>query len=169
MTLPKPQENEVSIIVAIAQNRVIGNKQQLPWNIPEDMKFFREMTTNSVVIMGRKTFESIGRALPNRVNIIVSRTLPQTIAQDLKNPNIIVAQSLEDAIALAKQEHKPIFIIGGAQLYTQGLTVATKAYITQIPKVYEGDTFFPELSSEWKLTQSKKGEAVEFRLYERKE
>ena len=133
----------VSIIVAIAENGVIGDKNALLWNIKEDMRRFRTTTTGHPVIMGRKTFESIGRPLPKRTNVVITRG--DTTFEGCK-----VAHSLEEAIAMFPAEEE-VFIIGGAQIYTQAMALADKLYLTIVHRNYEGDTSFPEINySEWR-------------------
>lgn len=136
----------VSIIVAIAANGVIGDKNSLLWHIKEDMRFFRQKTTSHPVIMGRKTYDSLGRPLPNRTNVVISRTLNHI-------EGCTVVHSLEEAIALFPSEEE-IFIIGGAQIYAQALDVADRMYITRIEHSYEGDTSFPEWNrAQWRLIE----------------
>lgn len=136
----------VSIIVAIAANGVIGDKNSLLWHIKEDMRFFRQKTTSHPVIMGRKTYDSLGRPLPNRTNVVISRTLNHI-------EGCTVVHSLEEAIALFPSEEE-IFIIGGAQIYAQALDVADRMYITRIEHSYEGDTSFPEWNrAQWRLVE----------------
>ena len=133
----------VSIIVAIAENGVIGDKNALLWNIKEDMRRFRTTTTGHPVIMGRKTFESIGRPLPKRTNVVITRG-------DTSFEGCEVAHSLEEAIAMFPDEEE-VFIIGGAQIYAQALPLADRLYLTIVHRDYEGDTSFPEIDySEWR-------------------
>ena len=132
----------VSIIVAIAENGVIGDKNALLWSIKEDMRHFRTITTGHPVIMGRKTFESIGRPLPKRTNVVITRG-------DTTFEGCEVAHSLEEALAMFPAEEE-IFIIGGAQIYAQALPLADKLYLTIVHRNYEGDTSFPDIDmSEW--------------------
>ena len=132
----------VSIIVAIAENGVIGDKNALLWNIKEDMRRFRTTTTGHPVVMGRKTFESIGRPLPKRTNVVITRG-------DNCFDGCEVAHSLEEAIAMFPADEE-IFIIGGAQIYAQAMALADKLYLTIVRRHYEGDTSFPEIDySEW--------------------
>lgn len=136
----------ISIIVAVAENGVIGDKNSLLWHIKEDMRFFRQKTTSHPVIMGRKTYDSLGKPLPNRTNVVISRTLNHI-------EGCTVVHSLEEAVALFPAEEE-IFIIGGAQIYTQALDVADRMYITHIEHSYEGDTSFPEWNrAEWRLIE----------------
>ena len=136
----------ISIIVAVAENGVIGDKNSLLWHIKEDMRFFRQKTTSHPVIMGRKTYDSLGRPLPNRTNVVISRTINHI-------EGCTVVHSLEEAIALFPSEEE-IFIIGGAQIYAQALAIADRMYITHIEHSYEGDTSFPEWNrAEWRLIE----------------
>jgi dihydrofolate reductase len=145
----------VSIIVAIAQNGTIGDKNALLWHIKEDMRFFRTTTSGHAVIMGRKTFESIGsKPLPKRKNIVITR-------QDVEFAGALTAHSLEEAIAMASGDEE-IFIMGGAQIYAQALKCADRVYITRVERDYEGDTAFPEIDySEWKLVSEERYERGE--------
>ena len=132
----------ISIIVAIAENGVIGDKNALLWNIKEDMRRFRTTTTGHPVIMGRKTFESIGRPLPKRTNVVITRG-------DGEFEGCLVAHSIEEAVAMFPAEEE-IFIIGGAQIYSQAMAIADKLYLTIVHRPYDGDTSFPEIDySEW--------------------
>lgn len=133
----------LSIIVAVADNGIIGDKNSLLWHIREDMLRFRRITTGHPVIMGRKTFDSIGRPLPNRTNIVISR-------QNIEIEGCTVVHSLEEAIALFPREEE-IFIIGGAQIYGQAMPLADKLYLTLVHHDYDGDTSFPKVDeNEWK-------------------
>ena len=126
----------ISIIVAYSKNRVIGYKGKMPWKIKGEQLWFKELTLNHTVIMGRKTYESIGKPLDNRLNIVVSSTL------FFDEENLKTARSLNEAISLANSEE--VFIIGGQQLYEEAITIADTLYITEIDIEVEGDTFFPE-------------------------
>ena len=159
----------VSIIVAIAQNGTIGDKNSLLWHIKEDMRFFRTTTSGHAVVMGRKTFESLGsRPLPKRTNIVITRA-------DRAFEGALTAHSLEEAIRLAEGDEE-IFIIGGAQIYREALRIADRMYITRVMHDYDGDTSFPDIDlSEWKLVAEEKhdrGEEYEypfaFLTYERR-
>jgi dihydrofolate reductase len=137
----------LSLIVAIAKNRVIGVNNTLPWHLPEDLKRFRALTTGHHIIMGRKTYDSLGRLLPGRTTVIVTRN------HDYKVEGAIVVHSLESAIAACGEDNEA-FLIGGAELYKDGLKLANKLYITEIDAEYEGDAFFPEFDmSEWKVAE----------------
>lgn len=140
----------ISMIAAIGKNRALGLKNQLLWDIPEDMKHFRETTKGHPVIMGRKTFESIGRPLPNRTNIIVSRD------QNYQQEGCITCTSIEEAIKEAKKHHSDeIFIIGGAQIYEQGMAFTDKLYLTVVDDEPTADAFFPDYSAFSKVISEK--------------
>lgn len=158
----------ISIIAAVAQNGVIGDKNALLWHISEDMRFFKRTTSGHPVIMGRKTYESLGRPLPNRTNVVISRTQREI-------EGCTVVNSLEEAIALFPKEEE-VFIIGGAQIYALALSVADRMYLTKVYHDYQGDTSFPEWNAdEWQLTQKESFECGEkyphpfaFETYDRK-
>ncbi|MFP5520161.1 MAG: dihydrofolate reductase [Bdellovibrionia bacterium] len=148
----------LSHIAACAKNRVIGVEGDLPWNLPEDMKFFREKTKGHIMIMGRKTFDSFkGRPLPKRVHIVISRkTMELQFNPDPTSP-VHLVNSIEDAIALAKKLQtewpEEVFIIGGGEIYKQTLPFTNRIYLTIIEKEFAGDTTYPELDqSQFKLT-----------------
>ncbi|MBP3424714.1 MAG: dihydrofolate reductase [Alistipes sp.] len=134
----------ISIIVAVAKNGVIGDKNALLWHLREDMIHFRTTTSGHPVVMGRKTFDSIGRPLPKRTNVVITRDTNLTIE------GCTVVHSLEEAVALFDPSEE-VFIIGGAQIYRQAMPLADRIYLTVIDKPYEGDTSFPEIDySVWK-------------------
>lgn len=145
----------VSIIVAIAQNGVIGDKNALLWHIKEDMRFFRTTTSGHAVIMGRKTFESLGsRPLPKRTNIVITRA-------ERTFEGALTAHSIEEAVAMAKDDEE-IFIIGGAQIYAEALNIADRLYITRVEHDYKGDTSFPDIDySRWRLVSEERYERGE--------
>ncbi|HEX8980103.1 MAG TPA: dihydrofolate reductase [Parasulfuritortus sp.] len=127
----------LSIIVAMARNRVIGVDNKLPWHIPGDLKYFKGLTMGHHIIMGRKTYESIGRPLPGRTTVIVSRD--PGYAQD----GCLIAHSLDEAIQLAEGDDQ-VFFVGGSSLYEQALPRVGRLYITEIQADYDGDAHFPE-------------------------
>ncbi|HOP04329.1 MAG TPA: dihydrofolate reductase [Tenuifilaceae bacterium] len=137
----------ISIIVAIAENNVIGKNNQLIWHISEDLKRFKLLTTGHCIIMGRKTFESIGKALPKRTNIVVSRN------EKYRAEGCQVVNSLETALGLCPN-YDEVFIIGGGELYREALPLAKKLYITRIHRAYEGDTYFPEIDENTWIAES---------------
>lgn len=142
----------ISIIAAIGRNRELGKDNKLLWHIPEDMKRFRELTSGHTIIMGRKTFESIGRLLPGRINIIVTRNEsidPHKFCSSKKCDVLaFVCNSLEEALDKTRKiEENEVFIIGGGQIYEQVLPLAEKLYLTIVDGTFDADTFFPEYSS----------------------
>ena len=133
--------DNISVIVAVAKNGVIGQNNTLPWHLPEDLKHFRALTTGHHIIMGRKTYESLGRLLPARTTVIVTRN------QDYCLDGALVAHSLEEAVILCGGDDEA-FVIGGAELYQDGLKLANKLYVTEIDFEVAGDAFFPVFSKE---------------------
>jgi len=133
----------VSIIVAIGENNAIGKNNQLLWHMPNDLKHFKEVTSGRTIIMGRKTFDSVGKALPRRRNIVVTR-------QNITIPGCEVVKSVEDGLALCKDDDE-VFIGGGAEIYKQAMHLTDRIYLTIIHKSFDADTFFPEINKqEWK-------------------
>ena len=153
---------DIILIAAMTKRRVIGKNNALPWNIPEELQHFRTQTLDSTVIMGRKTYDSIGRLMPKRHNIIVSRSSPSI-------PGADVCSSLDEAIKKAKTYGKTIFIIGGAQIFKEALPIADKMYLSYMKRDYDGDTYFPEFDErEWKVEKREDHEEFEFVVYVRK-
>lgn len=135
----------ISAILAMSENRVIGHQNHLPWYLPADLKYFKRMTTGHPILMGRKTYESIGRPLPHRTNIILTRN------PAFNAPGCIVVTSMQEAIQHAAANNKDIFIIGGADVYKQCMSYISRIYLTIVHASFEGDVFFPELNKgEWK-------------------
>jgi len=126
------------ILAAMATNRTIGLNNALPWYLPEDLKHFKQLTIGHVVVMGRHTFDSIGRPLPNRTNVVLSRQ------HNLSIPGVFTASSIQEVQERFATEDRPIFIIGGANLYQQTLPLCQRLYLTEIQQDFAGDTFFPE-------------------------
>jgi len=159
----------ISLIVAADENNAIGNQNQLLCHLPADLKYFRLTTTGHHIVMGRKTYESVGRPLPNRVNIVISRTA------DLQIDGCVVQPTLEAAIAFAKAAgESELFITGGGTIYEQSLKIANRVYLTRIHNSFAADTFFPDLGEEWNLKQDEMHEADEknafaysFQVYEK--
>ncbi len=161
-----PKATRIYLIAALAKNGVIGAGGKLPWNLPEDLRHFKKLTLGHPVIMGRRTWESLGKPLPGRENIVISRS------PGFEAPGASVAASLEAAIALCAGE--PVaFVIGGAEIYAAALPLADGLALTEIQKDYEGDTRFPEWDPKgWRVSQKEthtSGEGVrfDFVLYER--
>jgi dihydrofolate reductase len=155
----------ISSIVAMASNRVIGNRGDIPWKIPGEQKMFKKITLGHTVIMGRKTYESIGRPLPGRTNIVITRQ------SDYQATGCIVAHDLDSAFQACPPQEDEAFICGGGQLYQASLPVTDRIYLTVLPREVAGDTCFPEVSeNEFKMTKSEYIDGVEpynFFIYER--
>ncbi len=176
LPLKKDKKIKISLIAAIGRNRELGKDNRLLWHLPEDLKRFKQLTQRHAVIMGRKTFESIGRPLPERLNIVITR---KSKLEDLspklsfKIENLFFCHSLEAAIKLAKETQKvgnllikkdEIFIIGGGQIYQQAIKHADKLYLTIIDQSFpDADTFFPDFSRFKKVIFEKQGKRGEFR------
>jgi len=140
----------INIIAAMSRNRVIGNKGELPWKLPEDMAYFTKVTTSFPVVMGRKTFESIGRPLKNRTNIILTRD------KSYQKDGCIVLNNVEDVVKNFSKEN--LMVIGGEEIYRQFLPYTERIYLTLIDKDFEGDTFFPDFDKEnWIKKSEEKG------------
>jgi len=135
----------ISIIAAVAENRAIGIHNRLPWHLPADLKYFRNKTLGHHVIMGRKNYQSIGKPLPQRTNIVITRD------PGFDAPGCVVVNSIDAALAAADGDPE-VFIIGGAGIYAQSLPFADRLYLTLVHHSFEGDTYFPEL--EWALTSA---------------
>ena len=138
----------IKLICAISKNNVIGNENKLPWNISEDLKRFKELTSNNWIVMGRKTFDSIGRPLPNRKNIVLSKN------KSLKIDSVEVFNSPKDVIDFYKNnsEQKDLYVIGGTYIYELFFEYCEYLYITYVDKEYLGDAFFPKVDwNKWKL------------------
>ena len=135
----------ISAIIAMSTNHVIGKNNQLPWHLPADLKQFKKITMGKPILMGRKTYESIGRPLPGRSNIVISRDA------QFKAPGCMITHSIESALATAALQHsEEIFIIGGALIFQKTLPLIQRLYLTLIHESIEGDAYFPELNSaEW--------------------
>ena len=145
----------ITIIAAIANNNALGKDNQLIWHLPADLKRFKSITAHHHVIMGRKTFESLGKPLPNRTNIIITRNA------NYKAKNCVVVNSLQAALEAAKEDENP-FILGGAEIYTQALLIADKLDLTFVHHNFEADAFFPAIDKKiWKETHRENCKADE--------
>ena len=152
----------ISLLVAAANNNAIGKNNDLLWHLPKDMKFFKNTTWGMVIIMGRKTYESVDKPLPGRTNIVITRQ------KDWKREGVWIADNLADAIDQAKTTNcKEIFIIGGGEIYKESMPLADKIYMTRVDASFEdADTYFPEIDkSEWTLTSEQKERADEKHQY----
>ena len=137
---------KISLIAAVAENGVIGRQNDLPWHLPDDFAFFKRKTSHHPIIMGRKSLEALGKSLPNRTNIVITKN------SDFQVEGVTTVHTLDDALAEAKAINQDeIFVIGGAEIYTMALPAATTLYLTEIHKAYEGDAYFPVFDrSEWR-------------------
>lgn len=136
-----------TIVVAMGENREIGKGNRLLWHLPKDLRHFREVTNGHPVIMGRKTYESIGKALPNRTNIIISRK------KDWFEEGVLIVGSIKEALKFAKRIDEEVFIIGGASIYEQTLDIADRLEVTRVKATFEADAYFPEISdATWRKT-----------------
>ncbi len=152
---------KVSLVVAASDNHMIGKDNQLLWHLPKDMKFFKDTTWAMPVIMGRKTFESLGkRVLPGRLNIILTKQA------GLQYDNTEVVGSLKEAIQLAaREQYAEVFVIGGGQIYQEAMPIADTIYMTRVHTQIDGDTLFPVIDEEWVLDYSYPNMADEKHLY----
>ncbi|UII54525.1 dihydrofolate reductase [Cytobacillus spongiae] len=158
----------ISLMWAMDENRVIGKDNQLPWHLPEDLKFFKRTTMGHPIAMGRKTFESIGKPLPGRENVIITRN------QNYEQEGCKILHSIEELLHYSQTQNE-LFIIGGAEIFREALPYADRLYLTQINHSFDGDTFFPSFDrNEWKLVSKEKGIKneqnpydYEFQIYEK--
>lgn len=147
----------LSAIVACSKNRVIGKDNQLPWHLPEDLKFFRDKTKGHIIIMGRKTYDSIGKPLPGRFHIVISRQATTIYSHPMVKVVSTIDQAVTEAQKLIPQYPSEIFVVGGGEIYKQSLPRLDRVYLTSIDAVVEGDAFFPELPlSDWKLVEERR-------------
>lgn len=159
----------ISFLVAMDRNRVIGRNNQLPWHLPEDLKYFKRVTMGHPIAMGRKTHESIGRILPGRENIIITRN------PDYKCKGCTVFNSVQDFVQYCRKTEDEIFVIGGSEIFKETFDYADRLYITLINEEFAGDTYFPHFDKcKWDLVSTQKGVKNEdnpfdynFNIYER--
>ncbi|GAA4327193.1 dihydrofolate reductase [Flaviaesturariibacter amylovorans] len=139
----------LSLLVAADEANVIGKDNQLPWHLPNDLKYFKNLTWGAPILMGRKTFDSIGKPLPGRYSIVITRN------QEWRHDGVEVVHSVEDAIEAAQRHHvNELFLIGGAEIFNSALPQANRIYLTRIHHRFDGDTWFPELpATEWALVK----------------
>lgn len=149
----------ISIIAAMAANRAIGINNTLPWHLPEDLKRFKELTMGHHIVMGRKTYDSIGKPLPGRTTVIVTRNMDYAV------PGCMAANSLDAALTAALGDNE-VFFVGGADLYRQVMPIANRIYLTEIQRVYDGDAFFPEFDpKQWQETARDKHQGKDFEYH----
>ncbi|MCV6615564.1 MAG: type 3 dihydrofolate reductase [Cellvibrionaceae bacterium] len=154
---------KLCLVVAAAQNNVIGVDNELPWHLPEDLKYFKRITMGKPIVMGRKTFESIGRPLPGRHNIVITRQ------HNWQREGVTVVHDVESAIAAAAAEpnQAELMVIGGAEIYRQALPLAERIYLTRVACELEGDAFFPELApQQWRQVACEQYAACERNPYD---
>jgi dihydrofolate reductase len=151
------KKGTITLISAMSKNKVIGKNNTLPWRLPQDLKRFQKLTKDNVVVMGRKTYQSIGKSLPNRLNIILTR---DTKWNDVKGDQTYVYHSIEEVLERFKT--RDLFIIGGSEIYKSFMDHADKIELTLIEKEIEGDTYFPEITSEWKEENKETHENEDF-------
>jgi dihydrofolate reductase len=168
---PAGDEPRLELVVAVAATGVIGRGGTLPWHLPDDLKHFKSLTMGHAILMGRRTYESIGKPLPGRHSVVVSTTMTQPPAS-----GVDLARTLDEAVAIAKQKSPgPAFVIGGAALYDAALPKADVLHVTELDDAVEGDTFFGPIDrSQWRMVQDQRHErderhahAFRFRTYER--
>ncbi len=137
----------ISFIVAASTNNAIGKDNDLLWKLPNDMRFFKNTTWGMPVIMGRKTFESVNKKFPGRINIVITRQ------KDWEREGVIVVSNLDEALKKAEETNcKEIFVIGGGEIFKEAISIADKIYLTRVHAILDGDTFFPEIDTkEWEL------------------
>ena len=157
---------DISLIVAMAQNGVIGHNNMLPWHLPEDLRYFKKVTMGKPIVMGRKTFESIGRALPGRTNIVISRQANLTLPEGVK-----LAASIDEAVKIAEavcliDGVDELMIIGGEEIYRLCMPQATRLYLTKVHAEVEGDAYFSGFKeNEWSLEEQQDYDASENNPY----
>ncbi len=151
----------ITLVVAASENNAIGKDNQLLWHLPKDMRFFKNTTWALPILMGRKTFESMGsRLLPGRLNIIITQQ------QGLVIQGAIVVNSIQEAIGIAlKEDYKELMVIGGGQIYEMALPLASKVWLTRVHTTIDGDTFFPILSNDWEIKLIESHQADEKHAY----
>ncbi|MFD0942846.1 dihydrofolate reductase [Savagea faecisuis] len=160
----------IALVVAHAHDYVIGKNNAMPWHLPNDLQHFKRVTLGHPIVMGRKTFESIGRALPGRLNIVISRNASYEVPE-----GVVLVDSLEAGIARAQRESDTVMIIGGAQIYKEALPLADRLYVTKIDASFEGDARFPaydeadyDIIEQSETFQNDEGVEYTFYTYERK-
>lgn len=158
--------SKITLIAAVSENNVIGNKQTIPWHIPEDLQRFKDLTSGHPVIQGRKTYESIvkklGKPLPDRTNIVLSKNLSS-------REGILVARTVEEALRFADAEKGDSYVIGGSEVYKMFLPLADRMELTRVHKRVEGDSFFPEIDfNSWEKINEVKRRSYSFLTYERR-
>jgi dihydrofolate reductase len=162
-TTSHPGIPKVAIIVAMTKDRVIGSGKDLPWHLPEDLQLFKSLTMGGTIIMGRKTHAAIGRPLPGRHNIVLSRSQEEL-------PGVEFCKSFVAGLTSAAQFGRPVFVIGGAELYQRALPIASELHISWVNGTVSGDVYFPEFDlADWSIYEEKGHQGFHYRHYKRKE
>nr|AIA16750.1 Dihydrofolate reductase [uncultured bacterium] len=159
-----PGDIRISLVAAMAQNRVIGDGPNIPWRIPGEQKIFRRLTEGGIIAMGRKTFESIGRALPNRETVVISRQ------RGYNAPGCTVVGAFDEAVEFARDRGGELFVAGGAEIYSQAMGRADRIYLTEIHRQFAGDALFPEIDASFTLVSTEEVAAeipYTFKVYQR--
>jgi len=144
---------EIYLIAAINQRNVIGDKGSIPWHLPDDLAHFSRLTRGHTMIMGRKTYQSLGKPLKNRHHIVLSRSMS---AQEIGHPDVTLCHNLQQALALLPNTHRPVFVIGGERVYQEALPLASKLYITHVDNNVTGDAYFPSIDEQvWQKTETR--------------
>jgi dihydrofolate reductase len=154
----------ITIVAAVARNGVIGVDGGLPWHLPQDLSRFKELTMGHVLVMGRRTYESIGRPLPGRTTVVVTRRPDWSAGAD----EVIRARDVPGALELAAEIDDDVFVVGGGQIYEETLALADRLELTLVDAEPDGDTVFPQVDwSDWREVRRERGEGVEYVTYER--
>jgi dihydrofolate reductase len=160
----------ITIVAAIAANGVIGRGGDLPWRLPADLRHFKKLTYGHVLVMGRRTYESIGRPLPGRTTVVVSRRAT-TVQEPVPDPSaeaVVTARTVQAALARGLEIDDEVFVVGGAQVYAAALEMADRMVLTLVDEDPEGDTWFPEVDwSVWRETHRELSDGLDFVTYER--
>ncbi len=155
---------EIAIIVAVARNRVIGDGSGMPWHLPEDLAHFKRTTMGGVLVMGRRTFDSIGRPLPGRHTVVVTRN------PDWHHAGVHTAQSIEDALIIAREFHAPIWVVGGGEIYRLALPQVTRLVVTEVDQESDGSVTFPVIDPQvWQETEREARPGLAFVTYRRRD
>ena len=162
------KDKKINLIVAMTEEGIIGKGNNLPWHLPEDLKHFKKTTMSNIILMGRKTFESIGKPLPGRKNFILTSD-PESISEKMRaDKNVFVFTSFKEAAEAASAMPEKLFIIGGGSVYRETLKYAQRLYISRVKKNYPGDVFFPEYdSAEWEIVSSEEFEDFTLEICDR--
>lgn len=158
----------ISLMVAHDPNRVMGINNDLPWHIPEDLQYFKAKTMGKAMVMGRKTYESIGRPLPGRLSIVITRDPSYTAVE-----GVVIVHDLNEAIQKAQDYAEEVMVIGGAEIFKLSMDIADRLYITEIHESFDGDTFFPPYNEGWQLKEetekmtSKTGTTFSYLIYDK--